>query len=579
MKRTLSLILAALMLVGLLAGCGQGDSADVPPADDGPKIQEPSEPSEPTEEPDDSGDQVEGIGPDMLLLPTMENMGDKWPGSWDNYGLIGRMMIFSRLLRLDSDLNPVYGDLAKEWEISDDGLKYTFTLHEGVKWHDGEDFSADDVAFSIKTALKAAQVNGVIKGALSNIKGAQAYMADDSKTAADDLEGITVDGNVITIDLAKPTGTFLLAMAQFNIFPRHKIEGLDPLTLNTSEFYDWPIGTGPYKITEFVPNDYAIIEAFDDYFGPKPEIKKVKFTQMTQADYATRALADEIDFFHINDLATAQAALQNPNYEAFYTDIYFVRYLQWNSKGPRGEGNDPFSDIRARRAIAHAIDRQALIDNLMPGQATLTNSKVPAAMPYYNPDVYDLKYDPELAKQLLDEVGFDYNQTIKLACYYADQGSADFMDAICAYLNDIGVKAEWVLLTGDITSQIWDVRDYHLIYAGLSAMAVEEAYNIWYNPTIADSMYGNVYPTDFTGLDALLEELWETSDTDRRYEIIKEIQKVETEEMLWNIPMFALRNIQVFNTARVNLPDELVLSNEWSNYERYIHKWTINSAD
>ncbi|NLJ41288.1 MAG: ABC transporter substrate-binding protein [Clostridiales bacterium] len=578
MKRILSLALAALLLVGILAGCGQKAPAEVEP-DDTPQIQEPDQPKEPAPEPEDTGEPVAGIGPDMLLLPTMENMSDKWPGSWDNYGLIGRMMIFSRLLRLDSDLNPVYGDLAKEWTVSDDGMQYTFTLNEDVKWHDGEDFSADDVAFSIKTALKAAQVNGVIKGALSNIKGAKEYIEDESKTAADELEGIKIDGNVITIDMAKPTGTFLLAAAQFNIFPRHKIEGLDPLTLNTSEFYDWPIGTGPYKITEFVPNDYAMVEAFDDYFGAKPKIKKVKFTQMDQSDYATRALADEIDFFHINDLATAQAALKNPNYEAFYTDIYFVRYFQWNSKGPKGEGNDPFKDIRTRRAFGHAINRQEIIDNLMPGQAALTNSKVPAAMPYYNPDVYDLKYDPELAKQLLEEANFDFDQTVKLACYYADQGSADFMDAIVAYLGEIGVKAEWTLLTGDLTSQIWDVRDYHFIYAGLSAMAVEEAYNLWYSPDLPGSMYGKIYPSDFTGLDELLEKLWVTTDIDERYQIIKDIQKVETEEMLWNIPMFALRNIQVINTARVNLPDELVLSNEWSNYERYLDKWTINAAE
>ncbi len=567
-KRILSLLLAATMLLGMLAGCGQEAAKPTPTPDI--QSQTPTPSGEPT------GDK--GIGPDMLLLPTMENMGDKWPGSWDNYGLLGRMMIFSRLLRLDSDLNPVYGDLAEKWEVKNDGLQYVFTLKEGVKWHDGKDFSADDVAFSIKTALKAAQVNGVIKSALSNIKGAKEYMEDKSKTPTADIEGIKIDKNVLTIDMAKPTGTFLLAMAQFNIFPRHKIEGLDPLTMNTSTFYDWPIGTGPYKIKEFVANDYALLEINEDYFGEKPQIKQVKLTQMTQADYATRALADEIDFFATNDLATAQAALKNPNYEAFYTDIYFVRYLQWNSKGPKGDGKDPFKDIRARRAIGHAIDRQALIDNLMPNQASLTNSKVPASLPYANKDVYDLKYDPTLAKKLLDEVGFDYSQTVKFAAYYADQGTADLMDAIVAYLSDIGVKAEWTLLTGDLTSQIWDVRDYNFIYAGLSAMAPEEAYNLWYNPSLQTSMYGKVYPGDFTGLDKLLEELWVTVDPAKRVEVLKEIQKVETEQMLWNIPMFALKNIQVFNTARVNLPSELKLSNEWSNYERYIQKWTLNPA-
>jgi ABC-type transport system substrate-binding protein len=80
-------------------------------------------------------------------------------------------------------------------------------------------------------------------------------------------------------------------------------------------------------------------------------------------------------------------------------------------------------------------------------------------------------------------------------------------------------------------------------------------------------------------MDSLIEELWVTTDAAKRNEILADIQVVETEQMLWHIPMFSLKNIQVFNKARVNVPDELVLSNEWSNYERYIDKWTINAAD
>lgn len=569
MKRTVSLLIAIIMIVGMLAGCGQPTQPTPTP-----QIQEPDQSATPAA----TETAATGIGPDMLLLPTMENMGDKFPGSWDNYGLLGRMMIFSRLLRLDADLKPVYGDLADKWTASDDGLKYTFTLKSGIKWHDGVDFTADDVAFSMKTALKASQVNGVIKGALLCIKGAKDYMNDETKTAADNIEGIKVDGNVVSIDMEKPSGTFLLAMAQFNIFPRHKIEGLDPKTLNSSTFYDMPIGTGPYMVKEFVPNDYALLVAFPDYFGEKPAIQQVKMTQMTQADYATRALNNEIDYFSTNDLGTAQAALKNPNYKAFYTDIYFIRYFMWNSYGVGGNGNDPFKDIRARQAIAMAIDRQALIDSLMPNQATLINDKVPTNFDYYNKDVPDLKYDPKKAKELLDAVGFDYTQTVKLAAYYSDRGTADFMDAVCAYLNDIGVKAEWHLLTGDITAQLYDVKDYNFVYAGLSAMAPEEAYNVFYSQNVKTSMQGKVYPQGFTGMDSLLEQLWVTVDPAKRVDLLKQIQKVETEQMLWNVPLFSLRNIQVFNTARVNLPSELKLSNEWSNYERYIQKWTLNPA-
>jgi peptide/nickel transport system substrate-binding protein len=503
-------------------------------------------------------------------------MGDRFPGAWDNYGFVLRYVLFSRLLRLDSNLNPVYGDLAQSWNVSPDGMTYTFTLKNNIKWHDGVAFTADDVAFSLKTAMKSPQVNAVIKSAINNIRGAEAFTADSNRTAANDIEGIRINGNVLTITMAQPSGTFLLAMAQFNILPRHKIEGLNPINLNATTYYDWPIGTGPYRVKEFVPNDYALLEVFDDYFGPKPQIRQVKVTQMVENDFATRALANDIDYFQTNSLNIAQAAVRNPNYRAYYTDIYFIRYFQWNSRGIGGV--DPLRDIRVRRAIMHAIDRQALLDSLMPGQATLLNTKVPSSFDYANRNVYDLDYNPTKARQLLTEAGFNFNTTIRLAAYYSDQDTADLMDAVVYYLSQIGVRAEWRLLTGDLASQIYTNPEYHLIYAGLSAMAPEEAYNPFYSRTVATSSFANIFPANYTGMDRLLEELWVTIDPNRRRSILMELQRIETDEMLWHIPMFALRNIQVFNTARVNLPSELVLSNEWSNYERYIEKWTLNPA-
>jgi peptide/nickel transport system substrate-binding protein len=224
----------------------------------------------------------------------------------------------------------------------------------------------------------------------------------------------------------------------------------------------------------------------------------------------------------------------------------------------------------------HAIDRQALLDSLMPGQATLLNTKVPSSFNYANRNVYDLDYNPAKARQLLTEAGFNFNTTIRLAAYYSDQDTADLMDAMVYYLAEIGVRDEWRLLTGDLATQIYTNPEYHLIYAGLSAMAPEEAYNPFYSRTVATSSFANIFPANFTGMDRLLEELWVTIDPNRRRQILMDLQRIETEQMLWHIPMFALRNIQVFNTARVNLPSELVLSNEWSNYERYIEKWTLN---
>ncbi len=524
-------------------------------------------------------EEKKGLGPNMLLLPTMENMSDVFPTCWDNYGLVGRMMLWSRLLRLNADLQPVYGDLAKEWVVSEDGLNYSFTLHDNIKWHDGKDLTPDDVAYSIKFAMKGPVLNAVMRNAFSTIKGMKEFLADENAKPADELEGIKVDDKAVSFTLVNPSGTFLLSTAQFNILPRHELEKYEPLTFKTSPYFAKPIGSGPYYVKEFHPNDYALLEAFPDYFGKKPQIQQVKMTQMTQADYPARALANEIDFFHINDLATAQAAVQNPNYEMHFVDIYFVRYFMWNSLGASGQNPELFQDIRARRAFVHAIDRQALADGLMPQQAALTDTKVPAAFDYYNGDVYELDYNPEKAMQLLKEANFDFSKTVKLAAYYADQTTANFMDAIVSYLGEVGIKAEWKLMTGDITAQLYDVRDYDFVYAGLSAMTVEEAYNPFYSETVKTGMMGKLQPKGMTNMDELLKKLWVTSDPAERKAILKDIQMVETEEMFWFLPMFSLRNLQVFNKTRVNLPPELVLSNEWSNYERYLDEWTLNPGE
>ena len=212
------------------------------------------------------GEEKKGLGPDMLLLPTMENMSDKFPSCWDNYGLVGRMMLYSRLMRLNDKLEPVYGDLAKEWTVSDDGLQYSFTLHDNIKWHDGKDLTPDDVAYSIKYAMKGPVLNAVMRNAMSAIKGMKELLADEAAEPSAEVEGIKIDGNKISFELTEPSGTFMLSMAQFNILPRHEIEKYSPLTFKTSEYFAMPIGSGPYFVKEFKPNDYALYEAFPDYF-------------------------------------------------------------------------------------------------------------------------------------------------------------------------------------------------------------------------------------------------------------------------------------------------------------------------
>ena len=120
------------------------------------------------------------------------------------------MMLFSRLLRLDTDLNPVYKDLAADFSVSEDYLTYEFTLRDDVKWHDGQDFSADDIVYTIKAAIRYPETNAVIRGALLAIKGA----ADYQSKATEELEGLKVDGNKVTLELSSPIAPCIIVPAE-----------------------------------------------------------------------------------------------------------------------------------------------------------------------------------------------------------------------------------------------------------------------------------------------------------------------------------------------------------------------------
>ena len=174
-KKLFGLLLAIMMLASIMTACQKEQAT---PASD--QIQEATQPAESTTAEEAVVEEKPGIGPDMLLLPTMENMGDKFPGSWDNYGLIGRMMLFSRVLRLDAKLQPTKGDLAESWTRSDDGKTYTFKLHDGVKFHDGSTLTSEDIVASLDRIRKPPE--GIISPRSARLKDIESITAPDEHT-------------------------------------------------------------------------------------------------------------------------------------------------------------------------------------------------------------------------------------------------------------------------------------------------------------------------------------------------------------------------------------------------------------
>lgn len=318
--------------------------------------------------------------------------------------------IFEGLTRYQADGSIAPG-LAASWEISDDGLVYTFALRDGVTFHDGSAMTAEDVKFSLDRARAEDSTNAQ--------KALFAGIADVS--AVNDL--------TVQVTLSAPNGGFITNMAWGDaviVAP----ESVDSAATN-------PVGTGPFKFSRWVQGDRIEIEANPDYWGEKPALSSATFKFISDPTAAFAAMmAGDIDAF--------------PGYPAPETLVQFEADERFQLLIGSTEGEtilstnnkaEALSDVRVRKAIAHAINRQEIIDGAMFGYGTPIGTHFAP----HNPDYVDLtgqsSYDPELSKSLLAEAGFGDGLTLRMKLpppSYARRGG----EIIAAQLRAVGIETE-----------------------------------------------------------------------------------------------------------------------------------------
>lgn len=542
MKRFTALLLTMVMLICLPA-CRKTEDPGTKPGDT-------------------SVSSMSGENDDILRLSLDEQSGkDQVKAVWADPGGFYRTALFSRLLKVDKENQPNVPDLAEKYEVSDDGLTYTFTIREGATWHDGEPVTAEDVAWSVKMALQSAQINSVISAAMQSIEGADAYVAKE----ADSVSGVTAEGNVVTFKLKQPNGDFLLAMSLWAPYPKHLLENEDPLTLHNCSFWQAPVGSGPYKFKEFQPGAYLILEAYEGYYGEQPGIKTVQLSVTSDSQMATKAQAGELDLCEFSDLATveqvmnANAALKKYEIE----DAMYIRMLSFNMNG-----NKKMEDIRVRKAIAQAIDKKSICEQLFGGQAIMMDTLVPTSRIEYNPDAQTLSYDPEAAAELLKQAEYDFSQPLRIGYFYEDQQTIDLMDTLKYYLEQVGFSVELKFLKGDLLDLIYETRDYDLIYRGLSSTGVGEVYT-WQK---AGSIHEKIYGSSMQDGWADMIEQYVQSDSEKRIEIVKALQAHEI-EACQDVPLWNLKTYVLVNEDRVNVPGEFQYG--IFNYERHLENWSV----
>lgn len=372
--------------------------------------------------------------------------------------------IVEGLLTFDYDLNPL-PLLATEWSASDDHLQYTFKLRPNVKWHDGQDFTSADVAFSI-LRLKEAHPRGRI-------------------TYQNVVEVQTPDPLTAIIVLSKPAPFLISAQSSSEspIVPKHIFENLPPAdgqTLATA------IGTGPFKLTEWVPGDHLIFEKNPDYWDTgKPYLDRLILRVITDPTARAAGLeTGEIDLgdspVPLGDIARLE---QNPN--------LVVDTKTYGYSGPQQQlffnyENEIFTKRDVRLAIAQAIDLDAIVKIALFGYAQVSPSPVSRALPKWNdPTILAHPYDPAAAEKLLDAAGYPKGSDgtrFKLRLAYNSFLSPAYADVIKSQLTAVGINVE--IIKFDLPTflkTVYTDRAFDLVIESLSntfdpTLGIQRAY-------------------------------------------------------------------------------------------------------
>ena len=413
--------------------------------------------------------------------------------------------LFEGLTRINQNAE-VLPALAESWNISSDGLTYTFNLRSGVSFHDGSAFDSSDVVFSLNRARSENSTN-----------------AQKALFAA--IAGVNAQGsNTVVVTLNTPTGNFLFNMGWGDAVI------VDSASANSNK--SKPVGTGPFIFKRWVKGDRIELGQNKNYWGETPALKSATFKIIPDPAAAVAALmAGDADAF-ANFPAPEMAA-------QFQSDSRFtVKVGSTEGETILSTNNlqKPFDDLRVRQAIAHAINSQEIIDGAMFGFGTPIGTHFAPHHAAYIDLTGTYPHDPEKAKQLLTEAGFPngFKATIKLPPpSYARRGG----EIVAAQLAKVGIKLEIIPVQwAQWLDQVFKNKDFDLtIVSHTEPMDI----GIYTRPKYY-FQYRNA------GFNAIIEDLNVTADPKKRYALMGAAQAILAKDAV-NGFLFQLAKLGIWN--------------------------------
>jgi peptide/nickel transport system substrate-binding protein len=426
-------------------------------------------------------------------------------------------LIFNGLVKYDKDLNLV-GDLAERWEVSQDGLVITFYLKKGVKWHDGAAFTSKDVEFTYKSLIDP--------------KVRTPYSGDFQMVER--LE--VLDDHTLKV-FYKETFAPGLASWGMNIMPSHILEKED---LNSAKFARDPIGTGPYKFKSWKTGEMLELVSNHDYFEGRPYIDKYIYRVIP--DTATLFLelrAQAVDYTSLTPIQfrrQTETMFFKKNFQRFNFPSFGYTYMGYNLNNPK------FKDIKVRRAINYAINKEEIIKGVLLGLGRVSTGPFIPESWAYNKDVKPLEYNPEKARELLKEAGWidrdgdgilekdgmKFSFTV-----ITNQGNDErrmALEIIQKRLKDVGIEVKIKIIEWSaFVSEFINKKRFEAVLLGWGLSLDPDMYDIWHSSKTKEGEFNFVSYSN-EEVDKLLLDGRRTFDQEGRKNIYHRIHELLYED-------------------------------------------------
>jgi peptide/nickel transport system substrate-binding protein len=356
--------------------------------------------------------------------------------------------------------------LAESWDLAPDAKSVTFHLRKGLKWSDGAPLTAKDIHFTFKSTMDVR--TAAAPGPTSIITGYQDFR--DGKI--DSPPGLViVDDNTFHIDFDTPNAGFIpsISFLGFQILPEHILGSVDPSQLQQHPFFLNPtVGSGPFTFVKYETDQYVQVERNPNFWGPTPKLQRI-FVHTATSDVATAQL-QKGEILHTQISVTDAETLKSvPGIHVANKPAAGIFLM-----APMFDG-EKFHDKRVRQALVYAIDRQGIVDQVLKGYGRVVNSHIIGPDWALNPNLNSYAYNPDKAKALLQDAGWDPNTPVVIN-WMAGQGGADVQNSLLiaqSQLQAVGIKADFQPLERGPLLDAITKRNFDLVAYGGGVYTVD----------------------------------------------------------------------------------------------------------